>query len=723
MFIGLLSMAAVVPTCAQENYSAELSDSMTINEVVVKAQRPKTKLTGNSMVTSVEGTVLSRSGTVREMLAKVPGMMEKAGELEVVGRGTPIYYVNGRRLYDTDELKRLHSEDIKEVEVITNPGSQYDATVSAVVRIKTVRPKGQGFGFDLVFDSNNDLRYGHYDPDAQANLRYRWNNFDVFGMVNMWSSTRVQDSWLNQNSCLLEPSSDLLHIDQNSYWIQTHKYRGLNSNLGFNWQINENHSVGMRIDRSGDFYNADIDMHQETYVTHWLERNPDERNTSHSHTVEDNSKSLPYNWTGNAYYAGQWGKLGVELNVDLINSKKGEDAHINERNDHSDINEITSASPSHNRMIANKLVLSYPVWKGNLQVGTEMTFVERQSKYTIQGMALPSTDSKVEEDNIAAFAQYACQIPLVGSLSAGVRFEHVGFDYFDNIDPTQSLRRKSDDIFPSIAWARRWGSVQTSLNYSIKTQRPSYWMLTETKTYINPYSLQQGDPKLKNEMIQQVGINARWKWLTLTSTYTHKKDALSQWSYIYNHDGIILLKNINLDVPVRNKSVYLSASPTWGCYSPNWTVGFLKPKVTLHLADPRLGNALRTVRYSKPLGIFNLNNTFEFKHSWLFECNVGILTKGDYINYRFRRNTYDVGLVVEKCWLKDDALSVRAEVSNLFQHMRQLTELDCGYYTLLQNCIYNEHRFDLSVRYTFNAAKSKYKGTGAGREAAQRMNS
>jgi hypothetical protein len=35
--------------------------------------------------------------------------------------------------------------------------------------------------------------------------------------------------------------------------------------------------------------------------------------------------------------------------------------------------------------------------------------------------------------------------------------------------------------------------------------------------------------------------------------------------------------------------------------------------------------------------------------------------------------------------------------------------------------IRNNHRLDVSLRYTFNASKSRYKGTGAGKDAQTRM--
>jgi len=53
-------------------------------------------------------------------------------------------------------------------------GAQYDATVSSVVRIKTVKRQGDGFGFDVMAANNQDLRYGYSDPSSTVNLVFSY---------------------------------------------------------------------------------------------------------------------------------------------------------------------------------------------------------------------------------------------------------------------------------------------------------------------------------------------------------------------------------------------------------------------------------------------------------------------------------------------------------------------------------------------------------------------
>ena len=99
------------------------------------------------------------------------------------------------------------------------------------------------------------------------------------------------------------------------------------------------------------------------------------------------------------------------------------------------------------RLWATKLVLSYPVWKGQLQAGTEMSFVKRQSSTSITNYPLPSTDADVKENNVAAFVVYNANLEKYGSVSAGLRYEHVGFDYMDNLDAENNITRYQDEFF------------------------------------------------------------------------------------------------------------------------------------------------------------------------------------------------------------------------------------------------------------------------------------
>ena len=684
-------------------------DQAMLSEIVVKGQMPKTKLTGNSMITTIQGTILCQSGTAKEMLAKVPGMTLKGEDLEVLGKGTPVFYINGRKMRDKDELKRLRSEEIQSVEVITNPGAEYDATISAVVRIKTVRREGAGFGFDLMAANNQDLAFGFSDPSSTLNLRYRRNNLDLFGMVNYWSWDSPNDLHITQ-STFLRADEGIRNILQDSHMRNDWHGEGLNYNLGFNWQINDKHSLGARVERHDQF---------KTYNDMWVdtENNLTGRDLSH----QGGHTHYPYNWQGNAYYNGQVGKLNIDLNVDFLTDKENDDNQIDVYLPETQTMQQNSHISS--RLWATKLVLSYPVWKGQLQAGTEMSFVKRQSCTSITNYPLPSTDADVKENNVAAFVAYNANLDKFGIVSAGLRYEHVGFDYTDNLDAENNMTRYQDEFFPNITWSKQFGAIQTSLSYTMKTVRPKYSSLNDHIYYLNSYTLSQGDSKLKNATMQEVSINARWKWINLFAAYERRDNTITQVPMAYNNEGIMLMKQANLSDPVRNLAIFLSANPTWGVYSPSWTIGGQKFWNTMTYDDPRSATGKTDVTFTKPIFFFDIYNTFRFKHSWQLEANANIQTKGDVLNFRILSPSYNVSFVVQKCWLKNDALCLRASISDVFQRSVQDMAHDCGFFYTVQKTRSRSHRLDISIRYTFNAQKSKYKGTGAGQAERQRMSS
>ena len=694
-------------------------DQPMLSEIIVKGQMPKTKLTGNSMVTTIQGTILGQSGTAQEMLAKVPGMTAKGEELEVLGKGSPIIYINGRKMHDKNELKRLRSEEIASVEVITNPGAQYDATISSVVRIKTIRREGDGFGFDLNTGLNQDLRFGESDPSVQLNLRYRHNNLDFFGMVNYWKWDQTT-LFSDEQSNYLPTDKGVLNINQNSHSRNHFKNNGIDYNLGFNWQIAENHSVGVRIQRN-DRFNATTDLMLETDVEHCY-LDTQERQKEHSSSTQDEHRHTFYNWEGNAYYNGQVGKMGIDLNMDFLTDKTVVNNHINELVNYTDHHAMEQDNSTFTRLWATKLVLTYPVWKGQLEAGTELSFVTRSNSSSITNYPLPASDSKVKENNIAAFVAYNLNLEKVGNFSAGLRYEHVGFDYTDHLDAANNMMRYQDEFFPSLSWARQFGPVQTSLAYSFKTIRPDYNSLSDRITYINSYTLLQGDPTLKNATMQEVSLNARYKWLNLFTAYERRDNTLSQLPYSYNNEGMIMMKRVNLEDPVRNLAVFLSANPTFGIWSPNWTVGGQKFWNTMEFDDPRSETGKVKETYTKPIFFIDLNNAFRLPHRWQLEANMNIMTKGDVINFRMQSASYRLGFVVQKCWLKNDALCLRASINDVLQRSSQTIHMDCGGYQMTEDAVRSNHRLNISLRYTFNASKSKYKGTGAGQAERQRMN-
>ena len=127
IFAAVLAFVGISGWAQEQDSTESVNKLVELQEVIVKGGLPNTRLKAGAMITRIEGTPLAQSGTLGEMLIKVPGMAGTDEAPEVLGKGFPLIYINGRKMRDASELKRLNSEDIRDVEVINTPGALYDA--------------------------------------------------------------------------------------------------------------------------------------------------------------------------------------------------------------------------------------------------------------------------------------------------------------------------------------------------------------------------------------------------------------------------------------------------------------------------------------------------------------------------------------------------------------------------------------------------------------------
>ena len=243
MMVAMLGYRTVYLSPVDEAVITLEEDATMLESAVATAVMPKTKLTAEGLQTSVRGSVLEHVGNANDVLAKTPGIIKGQNGIEVIGKGSPLVYINGRKVTDSSELTRLQSNEIQSVEVIMNPGAQYDATVRSVVRIRTVRRQGDGFSFSLDASDAQSLRWKRgNDPFAAINANYRTGGVDLFAGINYARNTSRQQSELVKRTFgkdwLLENKGDL----QNEYFGQS-----IYGNGGVNWQIADNHFLGGKI--------------------------------------------------------------------------------------------------------------------------------------------------------------------------------------------------------------------------------------------------------------------------------------------------------------------------------------------------------------------------------------------------------------------------------------------------------------------------------------------
>ncbi|MDR0333974.1 MAG: outer membrane beta-barrel protein [Dysgonamonadaceae bacterium] len=683
---------------ASQNQTITLkSDALMLGEVLIQGSLPQIRLRNDAIVTAVQNSVLSQAGTGNDVLKRLPALIGDNGEFSVLGKGEAIIYINNRLMRDPSELDNLNSSDIREVEIVTNPGARYDASVKAVIRIITVRKVGDGFSFDVrssVFQSK------FTSLTEQLNVNYRKNGWDIFGTVFYSKNRGFHDSEMRQ----------IVYVD--TLWTQENKFRFDNSSntlrgiTGVNYELSSKHSTGIRYtltahqcSRSGgDMYStvlADSELYDQLHTA----RN-EVRKSQPAHHL-------------NAYYNGEFGDLKVDFNTDYFSNGQTTNARNTETSLEFNDRIITSENNVSNRLIASKLIVSYPVLGGQFLLGNEYTYTYRKDIYQNKENIMPSANTKINEQNNSFFAEYSRAIPEIGQFGVGLRYENVNADYFVDDIRSDEQSRRYNQWFPNVSFATQLKDVGLNLSYTARTQRPSYGQLRSNIAYFNKFTMQTGNPFLKPTTVHDITLASTWKFVQLMLSYRNEHDAIMLWAKrMEENEAITILSNRNLDrLPIF--TAFVSVAPKFGIWSPQVSIGMTKQWLTITMND-------ESFTRNRPIMTTSFNNSLTLPKGFLFTLDARFLGKGDRKNEYWIDNQFIVGSSIIKSFL-DEQLHVELKGHDIFKGIRDTHILHDKQWELWQTSHYDTQRVELTVRYRFNSARSKYRGTGAGESQIRRL--
>ena len=670
-------------------------ESTMLGEVVVKGQRPAFKLTTEGLKTEVENTLLSKVGSAKAVLENLPGVQRKKDGLEVFGKGTPLIYINGRKLQNQTELDQISSEDIQSVELITSPGAKYDATVQSVILIKTRRPQGEGFSFNTQASY-----YVGEGPDLALGLNwnYRHQGLDVFGSV--WYN---DDKYLENDDFIFDVQADTTWRMNEHSDIKSHS-NSIYTSAGMNYIFNDNHSMGFRYDTKAYFlqrtrgtFTADV-MANGGFYDH-LENG-----------IHMNTKSnMPH--TLNAYYNGKVGKTSIDFNTDYVFYKDRKSQLNDEVSQEWESRTVTSTSVIRNQLWAAKLVLSWLLWGGNLQVGSEYDHTRRNDDYINPEQVVPTSFTEQKERNYIFFAEYGHPLPF-GQLKVGLRNENDNTDYYSQGVRMAEQSRNYHHFFPSLGLMARAGNVQLMLNYAMKIKRPGYWQLRGSVTYANRFTWDSGNPLLKPTINNEVSLMAMYKWVNLMLGYKHDRDVIVNVAHeMPGSEATTLMTTENVDHKDAMR-VMLTFSPRFGLYQPSLTLGIIKEWI-------KIPSPVGFITPKNPAWIAQLNNNFQILPTLTANVNFNFTSRGDMENVTLSEPRYLLDLGATKTFL-NDRLSIQVTGHNLLNSQEHY-KLRYGLRTMCQTQCRDVREVEFTVRYKFNAAQSKYKGTGAGASEKERL--
>ena len=674
-----------------------LPETYMVKGVEVKGEIPQYKPTSGGMTVDIQHSILHDIGTANDLLAMIPMVQQdNDGKFNVLAKGEPEIYINNKKVRDPNELKQLKSVDIKSVDVITSPGAKYNAEVNAVIRIKTLKTKGEGLSLMVTSDTWKNNKWNNYDD---LTLKYRTRGLEVSANVALDNGHYSNDQNLEQE---LHIKKDFFnaHADLpvRSSWTEL-QYKG-----GLSYDFNTDHSVGLSFSSQKIFHNRFKSDMTQNYHKNGAFYGDVLLKTD----IDELDKPV---WELNTYYVGKVGKLDIDLNATMLQRKT--ESHLNQLEFSKELGDrtITTLNNEDRKMMAGKLVLTYPVWKGSLSGGTEATSTKSYGRNVNQENIIPETDNEMKEKNIAGFAEYELQLGQ-WRLNAGLRFEHVKADYYAFGEWQQEPSRTYNDWFPnlSVAWQKDKWSAQ--LNYSKRITRPPYRMLESMIVYDSRMFYEGGNPLLRPSVRQSIDLNLTYSWLTFVAGFTRENDLFTHIGRVYDEEKeIAIFQPVNFDHQDRVYAT-LVASPK---------LGFWLPTATLHYYQQMFD----AEAYGAPKKLDKPEFSFDLKNWFVINPTMKALVHANYSGsnhwaFMYRGSNFTVNVRLQKSFF-NERLSCTLYANDIFRTSKTkmttyyaigLTDQDVYTYT---QCV------GLTLSYNFNVSRSKYKGSGAGNDEKNRL--
>ena len=668
--------------------------STMLQQVSVSASMPFVKVKGTGLAIDIANSPLGDLPTVPDILSQLPSVKSTGSGFSVVGRGDAVIFIGNRKVIDMSELYRLRPSEIKSVEIIRNPGAEFDAEATAVIRIYLKKTVLKGLGVDAMTQGSLGRRFSDYE---QLSLTYgagRTNSFLTF----------------SNNSSRLDADQDNRQdtYTQSDVWRMTtgmprwrSEYYDWTLAAGTTVNISDLHTVGAKVTysddtrRNGGYKYSDMTAGDAVY----------ENLTAHTSNPQHYRQ-----WHTNLYYEGEFSRTcSFTFNGDFVN-RRHLSTHLTE--------ESGSLTPQHTVINTDRTrynlwsAMAKVAWKpcGNTQImfGADVSIVDQDRRNFQNGpdqnSFLNSTDSKY-----AVFGQYQLSHGI-WNFGMGLRYEADRMNYTDGTSGAAILDKTCHRLYPDITVSADVGRTTMSVGFTSRIRRPTFYQLRTSREYFNRYETTQGNPLLRPQYTYDITYSFGYRNLTVSAGYRWIFNSVTEESRI-DRDNPLHMTSYPVNKPrYTAASLQMDYNRRFGFWRPYISVLLTKTFYGLSLPDnmPRPGKA--------PLLELKFTNYFSFCGTTAYIA-ANFNPAGAYCNsWEDRYIGIDAGIYRR---FINRSLYVALNATNIFGN-KATSRSYYGTSVFQRNSFRDNQRVYLTVSYTFRHS-DRYRGKTSAQDEINRM--
>lgn len=687
----IVIFTAILTGVTVRAHNQEATDSLTreLQEVIVSARQPATKLIGSTIVTTIPGSNLADLGNAIDVLAQLPMIKVEDNAVSVIGKNNIEIYIDGHPMRDDLELQQILSSNLKKVELNMAPGAAYDSTTGAVLNITTRHNFVKGLSLTDQFQLQRRRKWSVMD---NLSLNYRIDSLDIFVNATVNHNNSIAKGSTTNSLVYNEKETIVGSSQNNSYPTTVGVIRA-----GFNY-ANGTQSFGAYYrynPERGNFKNVG---------TEWLDNNPlvnreiDKRIRAHSHLA-----SVYYENTFAERYRLHFdGDFRCSTDHDRVTTNYPESPYP----------AVNSTDERNSTLWAGKLYLNFPLWSGDFTLGTQDSHTHTSLDYIMNnqqvGEYIPSSLTDATQTSAALFATWSRLFGKL-SLSAGARYEYFDYDFKTNGKRDRDVSRRDHMITPDISLGYAFNEEsQISLSYKMATVKPPYSSLTGALNYVGLHEIEGGNPALHDEKMHDIQLFGMWKGFMFQADFTRSVDTYAYVKQLYPADNLQLLMHpVNIDISAL--SMFIVWSQPVKRWTPDLTAGMYRQWLNLDGTG-----------YNRPIFSYYFDNTFSLPRGWMVTANISGRTKGDMHTNRFSATWFTMDASVGKTFL-DKALTVRLSATDIFNTANNDWTMNTYGVFVDKRQNYDNRGISLNVIYNFQPRKSNYRSSSAAEAEMKRL--
>jgi hypothetical protein len=499
-------------------------ESNTLNEVVIKSEKKLIEQKTDRLVFNVENSISASGGDALDALKLAPAINIQNNKISMIGGEASRVMIDGRLIQLSGEelisfLNSISADDIKKIEVITNPPAQYEASSGGGI-INIIYKKGRkNMWKNTTSFSYNVNKYGF------GTLRNSFSyNKDKIQLNASVKATRGSSRNLEHSTAFFPVNTWKIKLDAKD----TKKDNSARFSI--------NYSLSDKIEIGGQYLGSVKSPFSDAPGTTEFFNKPNKLDSVLVKT-EPRNRTINSN-VFNAYVITKLDTLGRKLTLDFdyfdYKNNLEADALVNTFSPSGNfVNVNQSVKNITNQKIDNysiKADMLHPLKKINLSYGFKLSFIttknQLQNFNTITGTPVLNSNLSNEfeyKENIQGYYVNAnTKLNDKWSLQAGFRLENTKTE-----GVSKTLNQKNTNsyskLFPSLFISYKKDNYNSfSLNYGRGISRPIFRDLNPFRSYVNTNVYSEGNPFIKPAFIDRFTFTHSYKSKFITSLYFSK---------------------------------------------------------------------------------------------------------------------------------------------------------------------------------------------------------